>query len=70
MTARGQAAPAGRAPKGAALPKWYVATGETQGPNVQSRTPATASPAVRNSCYVFTDSGTYDYLASGTDPAG
>ena len=23
-----------------------------------------------NSCYVFTDSGTYDYLASGTDPAG
>ena len=23
-----------------------------------------------NSCYVFTDRGTYDYLASGTDPAG
>ena len=26
------------------------------------------SPA--NSCYVLTDRGTYDYLASGTDPAG
>ena len=27
-------------------------------------------PSGANSCYVFTDSGTYDYLASGTDPAG
>ena len=27
-------------------------------------------PSGADSCYVFTDSGTYHYLASGTDPAG
>ena len=27
-------------------------------------------PSGPNSCYVLTDRGTYDYLASGTDPAG
>ncbi len=71
MTASGQACPGGGAlPKGAALPKWYVATGLTQGPNVQSANACNGFPSGANSCYVFTDRGTYDYLASGTDPAG
>jgi ABC-type tungstate transport system permease subunit len=71
VTASGQACPgAGALPKGAALPKWYVATGLTQGPNVQAANACNGFPSGANSCYVFTDGGTYDYLASGTDPAG
>ena len=43
----------------------------TQGPNViLPRTPALAIGSGANSCYVFTDRGTFDYLASGQDPAG
>ena len=53
-----------------ALPTWYVATGLTQGPNVQAANACNGFPSGPNSCYVFTDSGTYHYLASGTDPAG
>ena len=71
VTASGQACPGGGAlPKGAALPKWYVATGLTQGPNVQAANACNGFASGANSCYVFTDRGTYDYLASGTDPAG
>jgi tungstate transport system substrate-binding protein len=71
VTASGQACPGGGAlPKGAALPKWYVATGLTQGPNVQAANACNGFPSGPSSCYVFTDGGTYDYLASGTDPAG
>ena len=71
VTASGQECPgAGALPKGAALPKWYVATGLTQGPNVQAANACNGFPSGPNSCYVFTDGGTYDYLASGTDPAG
>ena len=71
VTASGQECPgAGALPKGAALPKWYVATGLTQGPNVQAANACNGFPSGPNSCYVFTDRGTYDYLASGTDPAG
>ena len=71
VTASGQACPgAGALPKGAALPKWYIATGLTQGPNVQAANACNGFGSGANSCYVFTDRGTYDYLASGTDPAG
>jgi ABC-type tungstate transport system permease subunit len=71
VTASGQPCPGGGAlPKGAALPKWYVATGLTQGPNVQAANACNGFPSGPNSCYVLTDRGTYDYLASGTDPAG
>jgi tungstate transport system substrate-binding protein len=71
VTASGQDCPGGGAlPKGSALPKWYVATGVTQGPNVQAANACNGFPSGPNSCYVFTDGGTYDYLASGTDPAG
>ena len=71
VTASGQPCPNGGAlPTGTALPGWYVATGLSQGPNVQAANACNGFPSGANSCYVFTDSGTYDYLASGTDPAG
>lgn len=71
VTASGQPCPGGGAlPKGAALPSWYAATGLTQGPNVQAANACNGFAGGPNSCYVFTDRGTYDYLASGTDPAG
>jgi tungstate transport system substrate-binding protein len=71
VTASGQACPnSGALPTGTALPTWYAATGLTQGPNVQAANTCNGFPSGPNSCYVFTDSGTYDYLASGTDPAG
>jgi ABC-type tungstate transport system permease subunit len=71
VTASGQPCPnSGALPTGAALPAWYVATGLTQGPNVQAANACNGFPSGANSCYVYTDGGTYDYLASGTDPAG
>ena len=71
VTASGQPCPSsGALPTGSALPTWYVATGLTQGPNVQAANACNGFPSGANACYVFTDSGTYDYLASGTDPAG
>lgn len=71
VTASGQPCPNGGAlPTAAALPSWYVATGLTQGPNVIAANACTAHASGANSCYVLTDRGTYDYLASGTDPAG
>lgn len=71
VTASGQECPNGGAlPKGPALPSWYAATGLTQGPNVQAANACTGYASGPNSCYVLTDRGTFDYLASGTDPAG
>ena len=50
-------------------PAWYfINAGSTQGANVQAADACTHGAA--GSCYVLTDRGTYDYLASGTDPAG
>ena len=69
--ANGQACPNGGAlPTGSALPAWYSATGLTQGPNVVAANACTGYASGANSCYVLTDRGTYDYLQSGTDPAG
>ncbi len=71
VTASGQPCPNGGAlPTGTALPSWYAATGLTQGPNVIAANACTGFASGANSCYVLTDRGTYDYLASGTDPAG
>jgi ABC-type tungstate transport system permease subunit len=71
VTASGQPCPnSGALPTGSALPSWYAATGLTQGPNVQAADTCNGFPSGPNSCYVFTDRGTFDYLASGTDPAG
>ena len=50
-------------------PSWYfINAGSSQGANVLAANACTHGPA--NTCYVLTDRGTYDYLASGTDPAG
>jgi tungstate transport system substrate-binding protein len=55
---------------GGALPSWYVTTALTQGPNVIAANACTTfSKSGPDSCYVFTDRGTFDFLASGTDPA-
>ena len=61
---------AGALPTAAALPAWYAATGLTQGPNVIAANACAGYKSGPNTCYVLTDRGTYDYLASGTDPAG
>jgi tungstate transport system substrate-binding protein len=69
--ADGQPCPNGGAlPTGSQLPGWYAATGLTQGPNVLSANACNGYSSGANSCYVLTDRGTYDYLASRTDPAG
>jgi tungstate transport system substrate-binding protein len=52
------------------LPAWYIASGLTQGPNVVLANACASEPSPPNTCYVLTDRGTYDYLASGNDPAG
>ena len=69
IVAAGAPCPNGLPPAGD-LPTWYAATGLTQGPNVIAANACNGYPSGPNSCYVYTDSGTYDYLASGTDPAG
>jgi ABC-type tungstate transport system permease subunit len=71
VTASGQPCPnSGALPSGSALPSWYVTTGLTQGPNVIAANACTVGTSGANTCYVLTDRGTYDYLASGLDTAG
>jgi ABC-type tungstate transport system permease subunit len=71
VTASGQPCPNGGVlPSGGQLPPWYAVTGLTQGPNVQNADACNGYKSGSNSCYVLSDRGTYDYLASGTDPAG
>ncbi len=71
VTQSGQQCPnSGALPSGGQLPSWYVATGLTQGPNVVAANACNGYRSGANSCYVLTDRGTYDYLASGSDPAG
>jgi ABC-type tungstate transport system permease subunit len=71
LSSSGQPCPgSGALPIGGALPSWYAITGLTQGPNVQLADACTSFGSGPNSCYVFTDRGTYDFLRSGTDPAG
>jgi tungstate transport system substrate-binding protein len=64
--------PGSGSPGAGALPTWYAYTNLTQGPNViaANACTATVAPSGANTCYVLTDRGTFDYLASGTDPAG
>jgi ABC-type tungstate transport system permease subunit len=51
-------------------PPWYVINaGANQGANVLA-TDACTLGAVPGGCYSLTDRGTFDYLVSGTDPAG
>ncbi|MDQ6729366.1 MAG: hypothetical protein M3022_03430 [Actinomycetota bacterium] len=68
VAASGQPCPNnGALPTASQLPSWYVATGLTQGPNVVA---ANSCNLPNGGCYVLTDRSTYDYLASGIDPAG
>ncbi len=73
--ANGTACPNAALPSGAALPSWYYVSGDTQGPNVVLANACTNPGGGNfgsgaNSCYVFTDRGTFDNLSSGQDPAG
>jgi ABC-type tungstate transport system permease subunit len=52
------------------LPSWYQINAGNQAANVVATNACTGNGVVANSCYSLTDRGTYDYLASGTDPAG
>ncbi len=70
VTASGQQCPnSGALPSGAALPPWYVTTGDTQGPNVVLANACNGFPSGANSCYVFSDRGTFDYLSAGNGAA-
>lgn len=69
--ANGTACPnSGASPSSKQVPSWYAATGLSQGANVQAANACAGYPSGANSCYAFTDSGTFDYLISGTDSAG
>lgn len=50
---------------GGDLPSWYQINSGNQAANVLA-----ANACATSNCYVFTDRGTYAFLASGTDPAG
>ncbi len=60
----------GGLPPSSSLPPWYKQTGLTQGPNVVNANVCNYPPLSAGKCYVFTDRGTFAFLASGTDPAG
>ena len=69
-TTNGEPCPnSGALPTGGALPAWYTATGLTQGPNVVAANACNGFASGANSCYVFTDRGTYDYLSAGNGAA-
>lgn len=46
------------------LPDWYKRTDLTQAPNILAASTCNFSPRPANSCYVFTDRGTFNYLQS------
>jgi tungstate transport system substrate-binding protein len=52
------------------LPAWYKINAGNQAANVVATNACTGAGVVANGCYSLTDRGTYDFLASGTDPAG
>jgi tungstate transport system substrate-binding protein len=69
--ANGSPCPNGGAlPTSKQLPSWYAATGSSQSSTVLAANSCVGYPSGPNSCYVFTDSGTFDYLISGTASAG
>jgi ABC-type tungstate transport system permease subunit len=52
------------------VPSWYVINNVNQAASVIATNSCNGFSSGANSCYVLTDRGTFDYLASGTDPAG
>jgi tungstate transport system substrate-binding protein len=68
----GQPCPDSGTVNSADAPGWYVINNVNQAANVVAANtcPSPPAPSGRPTCYVLTDRGTFDYLASGTDPAG
>ncbi|MBV9338303.1 MAG: hypothetical protein JO243_20650 [Solirubrobacterales bacterium] len=67
----GQPCPDSGSVSQADAPSWYKINATNQAANVVAANACTTqSTSGPNSCYVLTDRGTFDYLASGTDPAG
>src|SRR6478672_12724740 len=66
----GQPCPDGGSVSQADAPSWYFINGGNQAANVVATNACTAGGGNGNNCYSLTDRGTFDYLASGTDPAG
>jgi filamentous hemagglutinin len=50
-------------------PSWYLINTGNQANNVNVANACTAAPGGANSCYVFTDRGTYDFLSSSNSPS-
>ncbi len=51
-------------------PSWYVINNVNQAASVIATNACNGFSSGANTCYALTDRGTFDYLASGTDPAG
>jgi tungstate transport system substrate-binding protein len=66
----GQPCPDGGSVNQADAPSWYFINGGNQAANVVATNACTAGGGAGNNCYSLTDRGTFDFLASGTDPAG
>jgi tungstate transport system substrate-binding protein len=66
----GQPCPDSGSVSQADAPSWYHINGGNQAANVVATNACTAAGGNGNNCYSLTDRGTFDYLASGTDPAG
>jgi ABC-type tungstate transport system permease subunit len=67
----GQPCPDSGTVNGTDAPSWYfVNAGANQAANVIATNACTHGSSGANTCYVLTDRGTFDYLHSGTDPAG
>jgi tungstate transport system substrate-binding protein len=66
----GQPCPDSGSVSQADAPTWYHINGGNQAANVVATNACTAGGANGSNCYSLTDRGTFDYLASGTDPAG
>ncbi len=67
----GQPCPDNGTVNGTDAPAWYAITGVSQAANVieANACPSPPAPSGQPTCYVLTDRGTFDYLASGTDTA-
>ncbi len=67
----GQPCPDSGTVDGTDAPSWYfINSGANQAANVIATNACTDGTSGPNTCYTLTDRGTFDYLASGTDPAG
>jgi len=70
QAASGQPCPDGGSVNQVDAPSWYFINGGNQAANVVATNACTAGGGNGNNCYSLTDRGTFDFLASGTDPAG